>query len=146
MIPFVCKTSLHSQLLQAANLASRGRGAVSSSARAFSVRYPRSIMHPQYKNMSHLEAENYLTEVTKRMLRPSRAYTIIFMILLIFVAVVSEHTFDVEIGCSGARGASCSLSGVYARTCTARVLYFKFILFFNIYLVIWHGGQHILTS
>lgn len=47
--------------LQANNRANRGR-AGSSSARA-GVRHPRSIMHPQFKNFTHVEAEEYLKEV-----------------------------------------------------------------------------------
>lgn len=42
----------------------RIRGAASASVREYNVRFPRSIMHPQYKNFTHVEAEKHLTEVS----------------------------------------------------------------------------------
>ncbi|CAM9919098.1 unnamed protein product, partial [Sphacelaria rigidula] len=53
----------------------RMRGAASSSAQTYSVRFPRTIMHPQYKNFTHVEAEKYLTETSdgrgEALIRPS---------------------------------------------------------------------------
>ncbi|CAM9559859.1 unnamed protein product, partial [Hapterophycus canaliculatus] len=56
-----------------ANDRARRRGGLSS-ARA-GVRFPRSIMHPQFKNFTHLEAEEFLKETSdtrgEALIRPS---------------------------------------------------------------------------
>ncbi len=48
-----------------ASRAGRGGGGGSSSSAKAGVRYPRSIMHPQFKNMTHVEAEEWLKEVSE---------------------------------------------------------------------------------
>lgn len=50
--------------VQALDRATRAAGGASGAARSFSVRFPRSILHPQFKNFTHVEAEQYLKEVT----------------------------------------------------------------------------------
>lgn len=41
-----------------------GGGKGDSSTARVGVRHPRSIMHPQFKNLTHLEAEQFLKEVS----------------------------------------------------------------------------------
>lgn len=58
------------------------------------VRYPRSIMHPQFKNLTHLEAEEFLKEVYMHMYIPSVGNTYVcvcFFCVFLDCRVVSEE-------------------------------------------------------
>lgn len=53
----------YTPLAQAMERATRGSAVISGGTRSYGVRFPRGIVHPQYKNFTHLEAEKYLKEV-----------------------------------------------------------------------------------